>query len=60
MKYGDKTNYRKIDLYYGGKYAASTTWSRTCKEAVDHYKEVNNISGVVHGYFANKQRGIQK
>ena len=33
LNYGDKRNYRKIDLFYNGAYICSTTWARTCKEA---------------------------
>ena len=33
LNYGDKRDYRKIDLFYGGAYICSTTWARTCKEA---------------------------
>lgn len=40
MAYGDKRDYRKIDIYRKGtkvtppKYIASTTWSKTCREAI--------------------------
>jgi hypothetical protein len=46
MAYGDKRNCKKIDLYvrsHGDKvwtYATSTTWARTCKEAVEHFQPV--------------------
>ena len=42
--YGDRRDYPKIDLYVrdksgkGWEYAISTTWARTCKEAVDAYQ----------------------
>lgn len=40
MAYGDKRDYRKIDLYLkDGPYICSTTWAKTCKEAVQRYKE---------------------
>lgn len=29
----NKKDYRKIDIYMNGRYEASTTWSKTCKEA---------------------------
>jgi hypothetical protein len=32
-KYGDKRDYRKIDIYVDGKYVATTTWSKTLREA---------------------------
>lgn len=34
MNYGNKRNYPKIDLFYLGDYYATTTWAKTCKEAV--------------------------
>ena len=37
MTYGDKRDYPKIDLYVDSTYVASTTWSRTCKEAVQRF-----------------------
>ncbi len=30
--------YRKIDIFINGKYECSTTWSKTCKEAIQGYK----------------------
>ena len=44
MAYGDKRDYKKIDIYLKNKggsshYLASTTWSKTCKEAVAVYRE---------------------
>ena len=36
-KYGDKTDYPKIDVFVNGDYAYSTTWCRTCKEAVQRF-----------------------
>lgn len=39
MKYGDKRDYKKIDIYVNGKYDISTTWAKTCKEAKQRYKE---------------------
>jgi len=32
-KYGDKKDYRKIDVIHNGKYAHSTTWAKNLKEA---------------------------
>ena len=29
-----RTDYPKIDLFFNGDYYATTTWSKTCKEAV--------------------------
>lgn len=39
MNYGDKRDYPKIDIYVHGKYACSTTWARTCKQAVNKYMD---------------------
>lgn len=33
LNYGDKRDYRKIDLFYNELYICSTTWAKTCKEA---------------------------
>lgn len=41
MAYGDKRDYRKIDIYVARdghyKYVASTTWAKTLKEAKARY-----------------------
>ena len=37
--YGDKRDFKKIDIYYDGKYMGSTNWAKSCKEAVDKYFE---------------------
>ena len=37
MKYGDKRDYKKIDIYVDGVYKCSTTWSKTCTDAIDRY-----------------------
>lgn len=46
MAYGDKRDYRKIDIYRNGSYCCSTTWSRTCREAIErhaaHYPAAGN------------------
>lgn len=36
--YGDRRDYRKIDIFVGGNYVASTTWAKSPKEAIRHYK----------------------
>lgn len=43
QKYGDKRDYRKIDIYVKGRYVCTTTWSKTCKEARARYSLVYNI-----------------
>lgn len=37
--YGDKRDYRKIDIYVDGEYKVSTTWASSCKEAKEKYIE---------------------
>lgn len=37
--YGEKRDYRKIDLYCMGQYVASTTWAKSLLEARQGYKE---------------------
>ena len=37
MNYGDKRDYPKIDVYVNRSYRGSTTWCKTCKEAVERY-----------------------
>ena len=44
MKYGDKRDFPKIDIYLNGQYIATTTWSRTCKEAKGHFIAQHNHS----------------
>lgn len=43
--YGDKRDYRKIDIYLrmapGWAYGCSTTWARTCKEAKQRFLDAN-------------------
>lgn len=43
MNYGDKRDYPKIDIYVHGKYAGSTTWARTNKEAIQKYMDVKGF-----------------
>lgn len=57
MAYGDKRDYPKIDLYVNGIYRASTTWAKTCKEAVARYEEANPqlCRDTVTAYFAKNK-----
>ena len=46
MTYGDKRDYRKIDLFLkrpGGvqSYAGSTTWARNLREAKERFAQAN-------------------
>jgi hypothetical protein len=43
MAYGDKRDYRKIDVYVDGNYMASTTWAASLSEAVEVYKQTNPV-----------------
>ncbi len=59
MAYGDKRDYRKIDLFVRRKgetrwtYAVSTTWARTCREAVEHYQPTGaGVTFEVKAHFA--------
>lgn len=38
IKYGDKRDYPKINLFEDGEYIGSTTWSKTCKDAIARCK----------------------
>jgi len=40
-KYGDKRDYRKIDIYLNGKYDSSTNWASSLKQAKEKYLEKN-------------------
>ena len=40
---GEKRDYPKIDLYYDGHYKATTTWSRTCAEAKEHFHKAKLV-----------------
>jgi hypothetical protein len=52
MVYGDKRDYRKIDIYkrdaLTGRYAyiCSTTWARSCREAMARYCQLVFGEGV--------------
>lgn len=44
MKYGDKRDYPKIDLYLNGKYVCSTNWSKTLKDAKQVYADKTKVN----------------
>lgn len=46
---------RKIDIFVDGKYEATTTQSKTCKEAVDRYVEKYKPEGKVSASFQNSK-----
>ena len=45
-EYGDKRNYKKINIYVDGKYVCSTTWPRTCFEAKKHFSRAYAHMGI--------------
>jgi hypothetical protein len=45
-------NYKKIDIFVDGKYTCTTTWHKTCKEAVMAYKIKHRTTGKVVANFA--------
>ena len=48
LKHGDKRDYPKIYIYVNGKFVACTTWSKTCKDAVNNWHNV-------YGYVSNEK-----
>jgi hypothetical protein len=54
MAYGDKRDYPKIELFVktslGWNYIGTTTWAKTCKEAVERYK-ADNVGLIVKAQF---------
>ena len=58
MKYGDKRDYKKIDIYVEGVYKCSTTWSRTCADAIDRYYDRHpelTVNNKVTAHFAKRR-----
>lgn len=53
-EYGDKRDYKKIDIYVNGKYDGSTNWAKTCKEAIEKYKKTNPDAKNVTAKFSKK------
>ena len=47
MKYGEKRDYRKIDIFLNGEYQCSTTWARTLKEAKKRFIEEEDLGQYV-------------
>lgn len=62
MIYGDKRDYRKIDIYTKDSihkkevtYRCLTTWSPTCGEAKERYAEKHQLPlSQIKAYFASK------
>jgi hypothetical protein len=58
MAYGNKRDYPKIDIYIKTDsnqwiYRCSTTWAKTCKEAVARFKESSSFNPAMVGVKAN-------
>ncbi len=57
MQYGDKRDFPKIDIFVNGEYAASTSWARTCREAIERFDanhpQLNHEIGRVRRITAN-------
>ena len=43
LKYGDKRDYPKIDIYFMGSYQCSTTWARTLKQAKESFMNKSGL-----------------
>ncbi len=41
--YGNKRDYRKIDVFRHGVYVCSTTWAKSCKEAKHYWLHKNPL-----------------
>jgi hypothetical protein len=53
--YGNKRDYRKIDIFSGGKYLCSTTWAKSLGEAVAKWREANpQDPRIVYARYADK------
>lgn len=58
LEYGDKRDYRKIDIYVDGIYKCSTTWSKTRKDAIDRYYDRHpelTVHNKVAAHFAKRR-----
>lgn len=51
--YGEKRDYRKIDIFLDGKYQCSTNWAKTCHEAIAIFSKKENVNGTVTAHFSN-------
>ena len=55
MAYGDKRNYRKIDIIVGGQYCCSTTWAKSLREAVEKFQQANpEVKEMPRAMYADK------
>ncbi len=43
IKYGDKRDFPKIDIYFMGSYQCSTTWARTLKQAKESFMNKSGL-----------------
>lgn len=51
-----KTNNRKIEIFVNGEYVATSTWSRTCKGAIEAYKAAHPTAKKVTANFKPETR----
>lgn len=59
MKYGDKRDYPKIEIFVGGEYRGTTTWAKNLREAIQHYAEANKMSpNEIRAEYREKKRQI--
>ena len=54
LQYGDKRDYPKIDIFFGGVYQYTTTGAKTCKEAMAHVPNHSYSAG--HNVTAHFQK----
>lgn len=52
MTYGDKVDFNKINIFVDGQYYCSTTWAKTCKEAISIYRRSHSTMGKVTARYA--------
>lgn len=55
MTHGEKRDYPKINIFVGGKYYASTTWAKTCKDAVEIYRKSHSTLAKVTANFDERK-----
>lgn len=53
--YGQKRDYRKIDLFLRGEYIGTTTWARTLTEAREAFlQDRTGLEGKITAQFSTK------
>lgn len=56
--YGVKRDYPKIEIHGPKGYLCTTTWARTCREAVARYREAMNVPAdkPIRAYFKHSPK----